>query len=139
LEVGFSFWLVDVGDVLSSPSAHSAPSGDLTFEKCTLLFAGLRFQDVHMQYACELGLTRIRNSFHSYFCCVALHWARLIRRSPSGSHFDSTASACATRTLTCALLGFFSMKNPSLCCKVTFCLRVTLQQSGLACHRQAKP
>jgi hypothetical protein len=31
------------------------------------------------------------------------------------------------------------MKNPSLCCKVTFYLRVTLLKSGLACHRQAKP
>jgi hypothetical protein len=31
-----------------------------------------------------------------------------------------------------ALLGFFSMKNPSLCCEAAFGLRVTLQQSGLA-------
>jgi hypothetical protein len=39
--------------------------------------------------------------------------------------------------MTCALLGFFSMKNPSLCCEVTFGLRVALQQSGLAKHSQA--
>jgi hypothetical protein len=30
------------------------------------------------------------------------------------------------------LLGFFTLKNPSLCCEATFGLKVTLQQSGLA-------
>jgi hypothetical protein len=30
------------------------------------------------------------------------------------------------------LLGFFNVKNPSLCCKVTFAQKVTLEQSGLA-------
>jgi hypothetical protein len=59
-----------------------------------------------------LGLRRNRNSFHS-------------------------CSNCSRFTF--ALLGFFSMKNPSLCCEVTFCLRVTLLKSGLACLWQAKP
>jgi hypothetical protein len=36
-----------------------------------------------------------------------------------------------------ALLGFFSMKNPSLCCEAAFGLGVTLPKSGLAKHSQA--
>jgi hypothetical protein len=69
---------------------------------------------------CARDLRGNRNSFHSCFYSAGV-WFRLRRNN------------------TCALLGFFRMKNPSLCCKVAFGLRVTLLKSGLACHRQAKP
>jgi hypothetical protein len=48
--------------------------------------------------------------------------ARFARRN-----WNSPMAHTPISRTTFALLGFFSMKNPSLCCKVAFCLRVALQ------------
>jgi hypothetical protein len=79
-------------------------------------------RSLRSRYGTTMGCSnaRNRNSFHSCFYSAGV-WFRLRRNN------------------TCALLGFFILKNPSLCCEVTFGLRVTLQQSGLAWRSQAKP